>query len=156
MQKITPFLWFDTQAEEAAQFYTSIFKDSRILEILYYAEGAPHPEGSVMTVRFEIAGQTFTALNGGPHYAFSPATSFVVNCDTQEEIDFYWDRLVKGGQPQQCGWLSDRYGVTWQIVPEILPELFSNPDMEKCARVTQAMMRMIKLDIDALKKAADA
>jgi predicted 3-demethylubiquinone-9 3-methyltransferase (glyoxalase superfamily) len=153
MQKITPFLWFDDQAEEAARFYTSIFKDSGIGVISRYGEGAPRPAGSVMVVPFRICGQDFLALNGGPHYKLNPAVSFVVSCETQDEIDDLWEKLSDGGQLMQCGWLTDRFGVTWQIVPAILGRLFQDNDPEKVRRVSQAMMQMVKLDIAGLQAA---
>jgi predicted 3-demethylubiquinone-9 3-methyltransferase (glyoxalase superfamily) len=153
MQKITPFLWFDNQAEEAAQFYTSIFKNSRISKIVRYGEESMGTPGTVMTVEFLLDGQEFVALNGGPVYTFTPATSFYVHCDTQQEVDNYWDRLLEGGEAQQCGWLTDRYGVTWQIVPTILIKMLDDPDPEKARRVTKAMLQMIKLDIDQLERA---
>ena len=153
MQKITPFLWFDTQAEEAAKFYTSLFKNSKILNISRYGEGGHGPEGMVMTVTFQLEGQEFTALNGGPEYTFSPAISFFVNCESQEEVDNLWERFSDGGEEQQCGWLTDKYGVTWQIVPNALIEMLQDKDAEKAKRVTQAMLQMVKIDIAGLKKA---
>ncbi len=153
MQKITPFLWFDNQAEEAARFYTSIFKNSRILSVSRYPEGSPGPAGSVMVVTFELEGQKFMALNGGPVFKFTEAISLFVDCDTQEEVDELWSRLSEGGQEVECGWLKDRYGLCWQIVPRILLEMMSDPDPAKSARVTQAMLKMVKLDIAALKRA---
>ena len=155
MQKITPFLWFENQAEEAANFYVSLFKHAKITGITRYGKGAPRPEGSVMTVSFQIEGQEFVALNGGPHYQFSPATSFVINCETQDEVDHFWHNLSAGGKPHQCGWLDDRFGVTWQIVPTILPKLLNDPDPEKSKRVMEAMLQLVKLDIDVLQKAYD-
>jgi len=154
MSKITPFLWFDNNAEEAVQFYTSIFKNSRILETSRYPEGAPGPKGSVMTMKFELNGQEFIALNGGPHFKFNEAISFSVNCETQKEIDEYWEKLTSGGGKEvQCGWLKDKYGLSWQIVPAALGQLMADKDPKKAKRVTQAMMKMVKLDIEALKKA---
>jgi len=154
MQKITPFLWFDNQAEEAVNFYTGIFGNSKILDIARYGEAGPGPAGSVMTVSFQIEGQNFVALNGGPVYNFTPAISFVVNCKTQEEVDWLWERLTaEGGKPVQCGWLIDKYGISWQIVPIRLVELLSDPDQEKINRVMQAMLKMIKIDIAALEAA---
>jgi predicted 3-demethylubiquinone-9 3-methyltransferase (glyoxalase superfamily) len=153
MHKITPFLWFDGQAEEAVMFYTSIFKNSKIGSVSRYGDAGPGPKGSVMVMEFELEGQKFTALNGGPVYNFSPAISFFVNCDTQEEVDYLWEKLSQGGEVEQCGWLKDKYGITWQIVPTILGQLMSDPDPEKAARVTQAMLKMIKLDIAELKRA---
>jgi predicted 3-demethylubiquinone-9 3-methyltransferase (glyoxalase superfamily) len=156
MQKITPFLWFDDQAEEAVNFYTSIFKHSKIGNISRYGEGGPGAPGAVMTVSFELEGQEFTALNGGPHFAFSPAISFFVNCETQEEVDDLWEKLSEGGEEQQCGWLTDKYGVTWQIVPTILIEMLQDKDAEKSRKVTEAMLQMVKIDIEALKLAYEA
>jgi len=153
MQKITPFLWFDGKAEEAARFYTSVFKNSKLLSVSRYGEGGPGPQGSVMTVAFELDGEKFVALNGGPNYTFSPAVSFVVNCETQQEVDHYWQRLSEGGEEIQCGWLRDKYGLSWQIVPTVLPELLQDKDAEKRKRVMAAMLKMVKLDIEALKRA---
>ena len=153
MQKITPFLWFDTQAEEAAKFYTSIFKNSSIDKVERYPEGSPAPAGSVMTVVFKLNGQEFIALNAGPQFKFTEAISFVVNCDTQEEIDHYWNNLLKDGTPQACGWLKDKYGLSWQIVPSNLSKLFSSKDPEKAKRAMAAMMKMVKFDIKALEEA---
>jgi predicted 3-demethylubiquinone-9 3-methyltransferase (glyoxalase superfamily) len=154
MQKITPFLWFDHQAEKAAVFYTSVFKNSKILDIARYAKGSPGKPGSVMTVRFRIEGQDFIALNGGPEYKFTHAISFVVNCRTQREIDYYWRKLSAGGKEIQCGWLQDKFGVSWQIVPTVIPELLTGNDPEKTARVMKAVLSMVKLDIKRLKRAA--
>ena len=153
MPKITPFLWFDDKAEDAARFYVSIFKDTRILSISRYGEAGPGPKDSVMTVAFELDGEKFIALNGGPHYKFTPAVSFVVSCETQAEVDHYWDRLSEGGEPNRCGWLTDKYGLSWQIVPTILPELMQHPDAAKRKRVMEAMLKMRKLDIEGLKQA---
>jgi predicted 3-demethylubiquinone-9 3-methyltransferase (glyoxalase superfamily) len=153
IQKITPFLWFDNQAEEAANFYVSIFKNSRIKNIIKYSEVGPGPKGSAMTVAFELEGQKFTALNGGPLYEFNPAVSFVVNCESQEEVDYYWEKLTHGGEEQVCGWLIDRYGVSWQVVPTILIEMIGDPDQQKARRVNEAMLKMVKIDIKKLKKA---
>ena len=153
IQKITPFLWFDRQAEEAAGFYVSIFPNSKIVKTTRYGKGAPKPAGSVMTVEFQLDGLTFVALNGGPHYKFSGAISFAVNCQTQDEVDAYWDKLTAGGSEIQCGWLTDKFGVTWQVVPAGLGDLLSGPDPEKSQRALQAMMPMKKLDIRALKRA---
>jgi predicted 3-demethylubiquinone-9 3-methyltransferase (glyoxalase superfamily) len=155
IQLITPFLWFDNQAEEAANFYASIFPDSKIVKVVRYGETGPGPAGSVMTVEFQLQGQTFVALNGGPHFTFTEAVSFVVNCQTQEEVDAYWEKLAAGGAEVQCGWLKDKYGLSWQIVPTILPELLSDPDRQKAERVMKAILAMKKLDIQALKKAAE-
>ncbi len=156
MQKITPFLWFDGQAEEAMNFYVSIFKNSKILSVNRYPKGAPAPEGSVMTASFELNGLKFVALNGGPMFKFSPATSFVVDCENQQEVDYYWDKLGEGGKPNRCAWLDDKFGVTWQIVPKQLGELLSDPDPVKAGRVMQAMMQMTKIDIAELQRAYDA
>jgi predicted 3-demethylubiquinone-9 3-methyltransferase (glyoxalase superfamily) len=153
--KITPFLWFDTQAEEAANFYASIFKNSKVGKITRYGDAGPGPKGRVMTVAFELDGQEFTALNGGPHFKFSEAISFSVPCRTQEEVDTFWEKLTEGGQESQCGWLKDKYGLSWQINPTILAELLSDPDPRKSKRVMEAMLKMKKIDIAALKKAAD-
>lgn len=152
-QKITPFLWFDDKAEDAANFYVSIFKNSRIGTVRRYGDAGPGPKGKVMTLTFELDGQPFFALNGGPHYTFSPAVSFFVNCETQQEVDELWDRLSAGGQPLRCGWLTDKFGLTWQIIPSVLGELLGDKDPEKSARVMQAMMQMVKLDIAGLKQA---
>ncbi|HET7833868.1 MAG TPA: VOC family protein [Gallionella sp.] len=155
MQKLTPFLWFNDQAEEAVNFYLSIFRNPRLIKIARYPEGSPGPKGSVMTVHFSLDGQEFVALNGGPHYTFSPAISFVVNCDTQAEVDEYWDKLAAdGGKQNQCGWLHDKFGVSWQIVPRILGDLVSDVDEAKAQRVMQAMLKMTKIDIAALEQAA--
>jgi len=153
MQKITPFLWFDNQAEEAALFYTSIFKNSQIGAIARYGDEGPGPKGSAMTVSFQLLGQEFTALNGGPVFTFSPAISFVVHCESQAEVDHFWESLSAGGQEEQCGWLKDKFGVTWQIVPVVLYELLQDKDAEKAQRVTRAMLKMVKLDIAQLKRA---
>jgi predicted 3-demethylubiquinone-9 3-methyltransferase (glyoxalase superfamily) len=153
MQKITPFLWFDHQAEEAAQFYTGVYKNSRITGIARYGEGSPLPAGTAMTVTFVLDGMEFTALNGGPYAPFTPAISFYVNCETQVEVDELWDKLTDGGEAVQCGWLKDKYGISWQIVPSILAELMQDKDPAKVARVTQAMLKMVKLDIAGLKRA---
>lgn len=153
MQKITPFLWFDNQAEEAVNFYTSIFKDSKIGKVTRYGEAGPAPKGTVMTVTFQLYGQEFIALNGGPHFTFSPAISFVVNCETQQEINELWEKLSEGGKKEQCGWLKDKYGLSWQIVPSVLGELFSDKDPKKSNRVMEALLKMQKLDIKTLKQA---
>jgi len=153
MQKITPFLWFDDQAEEAASFYVSIFKNSKLLSVSRYGEVGPGENGKVMTVSFELDGQEFTALNGGPIFKFTEATSFYVHCETQQEVDELWDKLCAGGEPGQCGWLKDKYGLSWQIVPNILGELLGDADREKAAQVTQAMLKMHKLEIAVLLKA---
>ena len=153
MQKIAPCLWFDGKAEEAMHFYTSIFKDSKVGTVTRYGEAGPGENGSVMTATFEIEGQEFMALNGGPMFKFSPAISFIVLCKTQEEVDDFWAKLLEGGAPQQCGWLTDKFGVSWQIVPTILPEMLQDKDAEKTKRVMQAMLKMVKLDIKVLKQA---
>lgn len=154
MPKITPFLWFDTEAEEAARFYCSIFPNSKINGISRYPEGAHAPAGSVMTVGFELDGKKFMALNGGPMFKFTEAVSFVVDCDTQEEIDHYWSRLTEGAREAQCGWVKDKYGLSWQITPTILPELMSGPP-ERAQRVMAAFMKMTKFDIAELRRAAE-
>jgi predicted 3-demethylubiquinone-9 3-methyltransferase (glyoxalase superfamily) len=156
MQKITPFLWFDHQAEEAVNFYTSIFKNSKIGKISRYGDAGPGPKGSVMVMEFQLDGQDFTALNGGTVFKFNESISFYVTCSTQEEVDYYWEKLSAGGEQGQCGWLKDRYGVSWQVVPTILGQLMSDPDAAKAARVTEAMLKMTKLDIAELKRAAQA
>jgi predicted 3-demethylubiquinone-9 3-methyltransferase (glyoxalase superfamily) len=153
MQKITPFLWFNDKAEEAVNFYTSIFKNSKAVGISRYGDAGPGPKGSVMVAKFQIEGQEFIALNGGPQFTFSPAISFVVNCKTQEEVDELWEKLSAGGQKSQCGWLTDKYGLSWQIVPTILGELMQDKDPEKSNRVMKAMLQMTKLDIAALRRA---
>ena len=153
MQKITPFLWFDGDAEEAAQFYTSVFEDSKIVTVTRYSEAGPRPAGSVMTIVFHICGQEFIALNGGPQYKFTPAVSFVVSCQTQAEIDRYWDRLVEGGRPVQCGWLTDKFGLSWQIVPAAIGQMLQDKDAERRKRVMQAVFSMVKLDIAELQRA---
>jgi predicted 3-demethylubiquinone-9 3-methyltransferase (glyoxalase superfamily) len=157
MQKITPFLWFDNQAEEAVNFYASIFKNSKIGSISRYGEAgvevSGRPKGTVMTVAFELEGQEFVALNGGPVFKFSPAISFVVNCKTQEEVDELWENLSDGGKIEQCGWLEDKYGVSWQIVPTVLVEMLNDPDTKKSQRVMETLLQMKKIDIEGLKKA---
>ena len=153
MQKITTFLWFDHQAEEAASFYTSLFKNSRIVSVSRYGEGAPMPKGTAMSVTFELAGQEYMALNGGPLFKFTEAISLFVKCDTQQEIDHFWEKLSEGGQKSRCGWLKDKYGLSWQIVPVVLGQLMSSKDPEKSKRVMQALMKMDKLDIQGLQQA---
>ena len=155
MQKITPFLWFDGKAEEAADLYVSIFKNSRIVSVRRYGEAGPGPKGTVMMVTFEIEGQAFTALNGGPQFTFTPAISFFVNRETQQEVDELWEKLSEGGKPLQCGWLNDKYGVSWQIIPKALIEMLNDPDPAKASRVMKAMMQMIRIDINGLKQAYD-
>jgi predicted 3-demethylubiquinone-9 3-methyltransferase (glyoxalase superfamily) len=156
MQKHAPCLWFDTEAEDAARFYTSVFPNSRILDIARYGSAGPRPEGMVMMASFELDGQRFLALNGGPEFTFSEAISFQVDCDGQEEVDAYWSMLGEGGEEGPCGWLKDRYGVSWQIVPRALPRLLEDPDREKSQRVMQAMLQMRKIEIDELERAAAA
>jgi len=156
MKPITPFLWFDDQAEEAALFYTSIFANSRVGNITRYGEAGPGSSGTVMTVSFEINGMEFVALNGGPVFSFSPAISFVVNCESQEEVDEYWEKLLEGGKEQQCGWLTDKFGVTWQIVPVELYDLVNGPDPAGAIRATEAMLKMVKLDVEVLRAAYHA
>lgn len=153
MQKINPFLWFDNQAEEAANFYVSIFKNSKIGTVSRFGEAGPGPKGSVMTVTFQLEGQEFIALNGGPLYTFSPAISFLVNCKTQEEVDGLWGKLSAGGGEVQCGWVRDRYGVSWQIIPTALFELMQDKDPVKSQRVFKAMLQMTKIDIEGLQRA---
>ena len=154
MQKITPFLWFDNQAEEAANLYVSIFKNSKIRHIARYGDAGPGPKGSVMVVAFELEGQPFNALNGGPQFNFTEAVSFLVDCKSQQEVDHFWDKLSAGGQPSRCGWLKDKYGLSWQIIPTVLMELMSDPDPAKSQRVMQAMLQMTKIDIAKLQQAA--
>jgi predicted 3-demethylubiquinone-9 3-methyltransferase (glyoxalase superfamily) len=153
MQKITPFLWFDDKAEEAMNFYTSIFKNSKIGSVSRYGEAGPGQAGTVMSATFELDGQEFMALNGGPHFTFTPAISFFVHCETQAEVDELWDRLSEGGEEGQCGWLTDKYGLSWQIVPSVLGELLGDKDPEKSQRVMHAMLQMKKIDIAQLKLA---
>jgi predicted 3-demethylubiquinone-9 3-methyltransferase (glyoxalase superfamily) len=153
MQKISPFLWFDGQAEEAANFYVSVFKHSKILHVSRYGDAGPGPKGSVMLASFEIEGQQFMALNAGPQYTFSPAISFFVDCETQAEVDELWQKLTAGGKEIQCGWLTDKFGVSWQIIPRTLMELMQDKDPVKSQRVMKAMMGMIKIDSEALKRA---
>ncbi len=155
MPRITPFLWFDTQAEEAAQFYVSLFKNSRITEVVRYGDAGPGPKGSVLTVRFELDGQEFIGLNGGPRFTFTEAVSFSVDCTTQEEVDDFWEKLSDGGEPGPCGWLKDKYGLSWQVVPSVLPRMLNDPDPEKADRVMRAMLQMKKIDIAGLQKAYD-
>jgi predicted 3-demethylubiquinone-9 3-methyltransferase (glyoxalase superfamily) len=154
MKKITPFLWFDNQAEEAMNFYMSVFKNSKVLGVSRYGDAGPGPKGSVMTAAFEINGQEFTALNGGSeHYGFTEAISFLVDCENQEEVDYLWEKLTEGGEPGPCGWLKDKYGLSWQIVPSALGELLGDKDPAKAQRVLQAMLKMSKIDVAALQKA---
>jgi predicted 3-demethylubiquinone-9 3-methyltransferase (glyoxalase superfamily) len=157
MQKITTWLWFDTEAEEAAEFYTSVFPDSRITDVTYYGEAGPRPAGTVMTVGFELFGREFYGLNGGSNYKIEgPAISLMVDCETQEEVDRYWDKLADGGQEIACGWVTDRYGVAWQIVPRRLRELLADPDPGRAQRAMGAMLKMTKIEIDELERAAAA
>ncbi|MFO0947112.1 MAG: VOC family protein [Planctomycetota bacterium] len=153
-QKVTPFLWFQKDAEEAAAFYVSLFPNSRIVKIHHYPPGAPAPEGSIMSVEFELGGVPFIALNGGPHFQLNEAFSMSVECDDQEEVDRLWDTLAAGGSPSHCGWLKDKYGLSWQIVPRVLLKLLSDPDPARAKRATEAMLGMSKLDITRLEKAA--
>ncbi|MGB8983813.1 MAG: VOC family protein [Anaerolineales bacterium] len=153
MQKITPFLWFDDQAEEAMNFYTSIFRNSKILSVTRYGEAGPGPAGSVMTASFEIEGQEFTALNGGPQFKFTEAISFVVNCKTQKEVDEMWEKLSAGGEEGPCGWLKDKFGLSWQVVPVALGEMLSDPNPSKAQRVMEAMLKMKKIELPVLQQA---
>ncbi len=154
-QKITPFLWFDKEAEEAVNFYVSIFKNSKIKSVSRYGDAGPGPKGSVMVVSFQLEGQDFTALNGGPVFKFTPAISLLVSCETQEEVDHFWEKLSAGGRKDRCGWLHDKFGLSWQIVPKVLGKLMSDPDRAKSSRVTQAMLKMDKLDIAKLQQASE-
>jgi predicted 3-demethylubiquinone-9 3-methyltransferase (glyoxalase superfamily) len=155
MQKIITYLWFDTQAEEAANFYVSLFKNSKILDVARYPEGSPGPEGSVMTVNFQLDGQEFVALNGGPEFKFSEAISLMVNCESQEEVDRLWDKLIAdGGEESMCGWLKDKYGLSWQIIPTVLFDLLQDKDPERAKRAMNAMLQMHKIDVPTLRRAA--
>lgn len=154
-QKIVPNLWFDTRAEEAAAFYTSVFPDSRVVDVTHYTEAGPREAGTVMTVEFELDGQRFVGINGGPEFTFDEAVSFQVNCQTQEEVDYYWDRLSAGGEEGQCGWLKDRFGLSWQVVPTGMAEMLAGPDPQRAQRAMRAMLGMRKIDLAALRKAAD-
>ena len=156
MSSITPFLWFDGNAEEAVNFYVSVFPNSKVTDVSRYSDAGPGEPGSVMTMEFELDGQPFIALNGGPEYKFTPAISFSVSCETQEEVDRYWNALTEGGKPNVCAWLTDKYGVSWQIVPTALPRLLGDPDREKAQRVMQAMFKMSKIEIAELERAAAA
>ena len=156
MQNIMPCLWFDTQGEDAANFYVSIFKNSRVLGVSRYGDSGPRPAGTVMTVSFELNGHEFVALNGGPEFTFNEAVSFQISCADQAEVDHYWNALTEGGQPGPCGWLKDRFGVSWQVVPRALPELLNLPDQAAAQRVMAAMMKMGKIEVDELRKAAAA
>ena len=155
MQKISPFLWFNDNAEEAMNFYVSIFKNSKILGVARYGDAGPGPKGTVMAGTFQLEGQEFQALNGGPKYAFTPAISLFVNCETQQEVDELWQKLVEGGQESQCGWLTDRFGLSWQIIPSILRKLLSDKDPRKSQSVMKAMLQMVKIDIKGLQQAYD-
>jgi predicted 3-demethylubiquinone-9 3-methyltransferase (glyoxalase superfamily) len=155
MPRITPFLWFDGQAEDAMNFYLGIFPNSRTLEVTRCGEAGPGPEGSVLVASFELDGQRFNALNGGPQFRFTEAVSFVIDCADQAQVDHYWDRLSDGGTPQQCGWLKDRFGVSWQVVPTVLPDLLGDPDPARAGRAMRAMLQMTRLDIAALRAAAE-
>jgi predicted 3-demethylubiquinone-9 3-methyltransferase (glyoxalase superfamily) len=154
MQKITPCLWFDTAGEEAARFYTSVFPNSRIVDVAHYGSAGPRPEGTVMAVSFELDGQKFVALNGGPQFTFSEAISFQVDCESQEEVDAYWNKLSAGGEEGPCGWLKDKFGLSWQIVPRRLMELLQDPDKEKAQRAMEAMLKMKKIEIADVERAA--
>jgi len=154
MPRITPNLWFDTQAKEAAEFYVSVFPNSRITDVSYYGEAGPREAGTVLTVEFELDGQPFTALNGGPQFTFDEAVSFLIDCADQAEVDHYWDRLLEAGEESQCGWLRDRFGLSWQVVPRRLVELLNDPDKDRCERAMKAMLGMKKLDVAALEAAA--
>ena len=154
-QKIIPNLWFDTEAEEAADFYTSVFKNSRILNVARYTDAGPRPAGTVMTVEFELDGQRFVGINGGPQFPFDEAVSFQISCETQDDVDYYWDRLTEGGSEAQCGWLKDRYGLSWQVVPTGMAEVFNDPDPDRARRAMEAMLGMSKIDVAALRSAAD-
>src|SRR5919202_283136 len=156
MENITPCLWFDTEGEEAAEFYTSIFPNSRIVDVARYGSAGPRPEGTVMTAAFELDGRPFAALNGGPEFQFNEAISFQVSCETQEQVDHFWSKLAEGGEQGPCGWLKDKFGVSWQIVPTALPRLLADPDREKSQRVMAAMLQMRKIEIDELERAAAA
>jgi predicted 3-demethylubiquinone-9 3-methyltransferase (glyoxalase superfamily) len=154
--KITPSLWFDTEAEEAADFYTSVFKDSRIVTKTHYTEGAPREAGMVMTVEWELNGQRFVGINGGPQFKFDEAVSFQINCEDQDEVDYYWEKLIEGGGSEgQCGWLKDKFGLSWQVVPTGMEEVFADPDPERAERAMKAMLQMSKLDVAELRRAAD-
>ena len=155
MPALTPMLWFDTEAEQAAEFYTSVFPNSKIVEVTHYGPAGPRPAGMVMTVAFELDGQKFVALNGGPDFSFSEAISFVVDCETQEEVDTYWETLSDGGEEGPCGWLKDKFGLSWQVTPTALSRLLADPDTEKAQRVMAAMLEMKKIDIEALERAAE-
>jgi len=154
-QKIVPNLWFDTEAEEAAEFYVSVFENSRIVNVTHYTEAGPRPAGMVLTVEFELDGQRFVGINGGPDFKFDEAVSFEIKCETQDEIDYFWEQLTEGGAESQCGWLKDRFGLSWQVVPTGMEELFADPDPVRAERAMKAMLGMVKIDIAALRSAAD-
>jgi predicted 3-demethylubiquinone-9 3-methyltransferase (glyoxalase superfamily) len=156
MQKITPFLWFDNKAEEAMNFYISIFKNAKVVSVTRYGDAGPGPKGTVMTAKFEIHGQEFVALNGGPQFTFTEAISFVVNCETQQEVDDFWEKLSEGGKKSRCGWLKDKYGLSWQVVPTVLVEMLQDKDARKSKGVMEAMLQMDKIDLGALRRAYDA
>jgi len=153
VQKITPFLWFDNQAEEAMNFYVSIFKNSKVVNVTRYGDAGPGPKGTVMSAIFELEGQQFYALNGGPQFSFTPAISFFVTCETQQEVDEFWEKLSAGGRKNRCGWLNDKYGLSWQIIPSVLGKMLQDNDAEKSKRVMQAMLQMDKIEIEGLKRA---
>ena len=153
MQKINPFLWFDNQAEDAANFYVSLFKNSKIINVARYGEAGPGPKGTAMSVTFELAGQKFIALNGGPLFTFTEAVSFLINCETQQEVDELWEKLSEGGRKDRCGWLQDKFGLSWQIIPAVLGEMLHDPDPEKAQRVMKAMLQMQKIEVAALIRA---
>jgi predicted 3-demethylubiquinone-9 3-methyltransferase (glyoxalase superfamily) len=155
-QKIVPNLWFDTEAEEAANFYTSVFDDSRIVNVTHYTEAGPREAGMVMTVEFELEGERFVGINGGSEFKFDEAVSFAIECETQDEVDYFWEKLSEGGEEGQCGWLKDRFGLSWQVVPTGMEELFADPDKSRAERAMKAMLGMRKLDVEALRQAADA
>jgi predicted 3-demethylubiquinone-9 3-methyltransferase (glyoxalase superfamily) len=154
-QKITPSLWFDTEAEDAANFYISVFKNSSIVNVARYTEAGPRPAGTVMTVEFDLDGQRFVGINGGPQFTFDEAVSFQITCEDQDEVDYYWDRLSEGGAESQCGWLKDKFGLSWQVVPTGMAEVFNDPDPQRAQRAMQAMLGMGKIDVAALRRAAD-
>lgn len=153
-QKIVPSLWFDTEAEEAANFYVSLFKGGRIVDVSHYTEAGPRPAGTVMTVAFELRGQRFVGINGGPQFKFDEAVSFQITCEDQAEVDYFWEKLTDGGEEGQCGWLKDRYGLSWQVIPDGMAEVFANPDPQAAQRAMTAMLGMRKIDVDALRRAA--
>ena len=154
-QRIIPNLWFDTEAEEAANFYVSVFPNSRIVAVTHYTDAGPREAGMVLTVEFDLDGQRFVGINGGPEFTFDEAVSFQIDCSDKEEVDYYWERLTDGGQEAQCGWLKDRYGLSWQVVPAGMAELFADPDPDRARRAMEAMLQMVKIDVAALQRAAD-